>query len=165
MRTGGVRYGKELDTLSYILHYIAGKVRQKTNAFVSVSSQKNIFFIFYHIYFYHLQNALDLVNARFSDANFSYIIFLNVSVSHLQSADDKLTLFQTTNLDSSRLRELADDNVSLIKMAEGSPKGWKTLWKTEILLVILSSFSFFPSIFSKDLFCRYVNTRACLGKG
>ena len=31
MRTGGVRYGKELDTLSYILHHIVGKVRHKTN--------------------------------------------------------------------------------------------------------------------------------------
>ena len=32
MRTGGVRYGKDLDALSYILHHIIGKVRQKTNA-------------------------------------------------------------------------------------------------------------------------------------
>ena len=32
MRTGVVRYGKELDTLSYILHHIVGIVRHKTNA-------------------------------------------------------------------------------------------------------------------------------------
>ena len=32
MRTGGVRYGIELDTLSYIVHHIVGKVRHKTNA-------------------------------------------------------------------------------------------------------------------------------------
>ena len=32
MRIGGVRYGIELDTLSYILHHIVGKVRHKTNA-------------------------------------------------------------------------------------------------------------------------------------
>ena len=32
MRTGGVQYGKELDTLSYILHHIVGTVRHKTNA-------------------------------------------------------------------------------------------------------------------------------------
>ena len=32
MRTGGVRYGIQLDTLSYILHHIVGKVRHKTNA-------------------------------------------------------------------------------------------------------------------------------------
>ena len=31
MRTGGVRYQIELDTLSYILHLV-GKVRHKTNA-------------------------------------------------------------------------------------------------------------------------------------
>ena len=32
MRTGGVRYGIELDTLSYILLNIVGKIRHKTNA-------------------------------------------------------------------------------------------------------------------------------------
>ena len=32
MSTGGVRYGKDLDTLSYILHHIVGTVRHKTNA-------------------------------------------------------------------------------------------------------------------------------------
>ena len=32
MRTGAVRYGIELDTLSYILHHLVGKVRHKTNA-------------------------------------------------------------------------------------------------------------------------------------
>ena len=31
MRTGSVRYGKELDTLSYTLHHIVGTVRHKTN--------------------------------------------------------------------------------------------------------------------------------------
>ena len=34
MRTGGVRYGIELDTLSYILHHIVGKVCHKMNACV-----------------------------------------------------------------------------------------------------------------------------------
>ena len=32
MRTGGVWYGIELDTLSYTLHHIVVKVRHKTNA-------------------------------------------------------------------------------------------------------------------------------------
>ena len=32
MRTGGVWYGIELDTLSYVLHHIVGKVCHKTNA-------------------------------------------------------------------------------------------------------------------------------------
>ena len=31
MRTNGARYGIELDTLSYTLHHIVGKVRHKTN--------------------------------------------------------------------------------------------------------------------------------------
>ena len=34
MRTGGVRHEIELDTLSYILHHIVGKVRHKTKACV-----------------------------------------------------------------------------------------------------------------------------------
>ena len=32
MRTDGVQYGIELDTLSYILHHIVGKFHHKTNA-------------------------------------------------------------------------------------------------------------------------------------
>ena len=38
MRTGGVRYGTELVTLSYILHHIVCKVRHKTNAFGVMSN-------------------------------------------------------------------------------------------------------------------------------
>ena len=43
-------------------------------------------------------------------------------------------------------------------MAETSPlqKGKKTQWEKEKLLV---------TVFSKDLYCRHVKTRACLGKG
>ena len=37
MRTGGIRYGKELDTSSYILHHTVGTVRHKTNACDSVT--------------------------------------------------------------------------------------------------------------------------------
>ena len=43
-------------------------------------------------------------------------------------------------------------------MAESSPQGQTTLWEKEKLL-ITSNFSFFP-VFSKDLYCRPVKTRA-----
>ena len=48
-------------------------------------------------------------------------------------------------------------------MAENSQNGLKTLWEKEKLLVT-SKFSF-PTMFSKDVYCRHVKTRACLGKG
>ena len=41
-----------------------------------------------------------------------------------------------------------------MKMAKSSPKGEKTLW-----------ISPFPTVFSKDFYCRHVKTRVCLGKG
>ena len=48
-------------------------------------------------------------------------------------------------------------------MEESSKKVQKTLWEMEKLLVT-SNFSF-PTVFSKDLECRHVKTRACSGKG
>ena len=48
-------------------------------------------------------------------------------------------------------------------MAESSPHGKKPMWKKEKLLVM--SISPFPTVFSKDLYCRHAKTRACLGKG
>ena len=54
-------------------------------------------------------------------------------------------------------------NLNLMKIAESSPKGYKTLWEKEKLL-ITSNFSLL-TVFSKDLYSRHVKTRACLGKG
>ena len=51
-----------------------------------------------------------------------------------------------------------------MKMAESSSNGWKTLWEKEKLL-ITSNFSFFPTVFSNNFYCRHVKNRACLGKG
>ena len=48
-------------------------------------------------------------------------------------------------------------------MAESSPKGQKTLWEKEKLLE--RAISPFPTVFSGDMYCRHVKTRACLGKG
>ena len=49
-------------------------------------------------------------------------------------------------------------------MAQSFPKGEEnTVGKGEI--VRNEQFLLFPTVFSKDLFCRQVKTRACLGKG
>ena len=48
-------------------------------------------------------------------------------------------------------------------MAESSPKGQNTLW--ERWNCSSQAISPFPTVFSKDLYCRHVKSRACLGKG
>ena len=59
-----------------------------------------------------------------------------------------LTLPERQILDSSKLKEFADDNLSLMRMAESCPKGYKTLGEKEKLLVT-SNFSFSHSVFRK----------------
>ena len=48
-------------------------------------------------------------------------------------------------------------------MEESSPNGLKTLWEKEKLLV--KAISPLPIVFSKELYCRHVKSRACLGSG
>ena len=48
------------------------------------------------------------------------------------------------------MKEFAGSNSKLIKMAESLPKGWKTLWEKEKLL-IKSNFSFSHSVFKRLL--------------
>ena len=68
-------------------------------------------------------------------------------------------------LDSSNLKEFADDNLNLMKMAESFPKGLKTLWEKEKLLLI-GNFSFSHRVFKRLLSRRHVKTRAYVfGKG
>ena len=72
-----------------------------------------------------------------------------------------LTLSQTTNF---RLfQEFADNN---FKFDENGRKFFKwvenTVEKGEI--AHYEQFILFPTVFSKDLYCRHVKTRACLGK-
>ena len=67
-------------------------------------------------------------------------------------------------LDSSKLKVFADDN---LKFDENGKKfsEWieNTVGKGEI--DHYEKFLLFPPVFSKDLYCRHVKTRACLGKG
>ena len=65
-------------------------------------------------------------------------------------------------LDSSKRREFADDNVHLMKMAESSPYGRKHCGKTRNCS--LRALSPFPTVFTKNLYCRHVKARDCLEK-
>ena len=74
-----------------------------------------------------------------------------------------LTLSQTKILDSSVLKEFADDNFKFDENGRKfSERVENTVGKGEI--ACYKQFLLFP-VFSKDLFCRHVKTRACLGKG
>ena len=74
----------------------------------------------------------------------------------------KLTLSQTTNLDSSILKVFADDNFKLDKNGRKFSKGVEnTVEKWEI--AHNEQFLLFP-LFSKRLYCRHIKSRAYLGK-
>ena len=68
-----------------------------------------------------------------------------------------LTLSQTTNFSSSKLKEFADNN---LKFYESRKKFFRqvenTMGKEEI--------SPFPTVFPKGLYYRHIKTRDCLGK-
>ena len=92
----------------------------------------------------------------------SYILIKFYSFSFKEYKICHLTLSQTTNL---RLvqTERADDNFNFV---ENGRKLFiqieNTVGKGEIARN--EQFLLFP-VFSKDLYCRHVKTRACLGKG
>ena len=67
-------------------------------------------------------------------------------------------------LDSSKLKEVADDNFKFDENGRKFSK-WveETVGKGEIARY--EQFLLFPTVFSKYLYCRHVKTRACLGKG
>ena len=78
-----------------------------------------------------------------------------------------LTLSITTNFkqsDSSKLKEFADKNFKICcKWQKALQTGKKHCGKRRNCL--LQAISPFPTVFFKDLYCRHVETRACLGKG
>ena len=74
--------------------------------------------------------------------------------------NDSLTLPQTTNF-RFKLKEFADNNFKFDGNGEKFSIRKETLGEKEKLLV-MSNFSFSHSVFERF---RYVNTRACLGKG
>ena len=67
------------------------------------------------------------------------------------------------HLDSSKLKEFADDNLKFDKIGRKLSKRVENMWEKEKLLVT-SNFSFSHTVF-KDMYGRHVKTRACLGEG
>ena len=66
-------------------------------------------------------------------------------------------------LDISKLKEFADDNFKFDENGSNFSKLVEnTVGKGEIARD--EQFFLFPSVFSKDLYCRNVKTRACLGR-
>ena len=94
--------------------------------------------------------------------SFNYNIVIN------QYLDIKLlislALSQKKNFDSSELKGSADDN---FKFDEKWQKVLQMCRKHcgKRRNCSLRAISPFPTVFSKDLHCRHVKTRACLGKG
>ena len=67
-------------------------------------------------------------------------------------------------LDSSKLKEFTDDNFKFDENGRKLSKRVKnTVGKGEI--ACYEQFILFPQCFQKNLYCRHVKTRACLGKG
>ena len=70
-----------------------------------------------------------------------------------------LTLSQTTNSSLFKTESVSDNYLKFDENGRNfSKKGRKQYGVNEKLLL-------FPTVFSKDLYCRHIKTRACLGKG
>ena len=69
-----------------------------------------------------------------------------------------------TNFYPFKLKEFADDNFKFDengrKLYKKGRKHWGTMRNCSYKTI-----STFPTVYSKDLYCRHVKTRACLGKG
>ena len=74
-----------------------------------------------------------------------------------------LILSQTTNLDSSKLKEFVDDSLELDENGRKVSKQVEKCGKRRnCSLRVISEF---PTVFSKDLYCTHLKIRVCLGKG
>ena len=116
-----------------------------------------IFHFRIYMYFVAFLMSRSIISEKYSIHNLHIYVFLYM-----------ITLYQPFPkwqiLDASKLKEFADDN---FKFDENdgmfSKRVENTVGKGEIARN--EQFLFFPIVFSKDLYCRQVKTRACLGKG
>ena len=107
----------------------------------------------------------NIVQTVFMHLSCDEVTFLQQRKKYLcQEMSEKWTISQPFPkqqiLDSSKLKEFADNNYNFHNNGKKSRKhrGKRrncSLW----------AISSFPTVFPKDLFCRHVKTRACLGKG
>ena len=94
----------------------------------------------------------------------SYVICFSLDQSKILSSGNGLTLSQTTNFRHFQTERLCRRQfLNLMKMAESSPSGQKTLWEKEKLLVT-SNFSFSHSVF-KRLVLQTRKNQGLFGKG
>ena len=96
--------------------------------------------------------------------SFSHNIFFSSAKEGIQPLETSLTLSQTTNF-------------RLFQIERVCRRQFQDYWKWQKALQTgrkhcgkrrncsLRAISPFPTVFSKDLYCRHVKTRACLGKG
>ena len=93
-------------------------------------------------------------------------ICINLDQFQILSSCNGLTLSQKTNLDSSKLKESADNNFKYDEYDESGRMFSKRVENTvgKRRNYSLRAISPFPTVFSKDLLLRQVKTRACLGK-
>ena len=75
-----------------------------------------------------------------------------------------LTVSQTTNLDSSKLKEFTGDNFEFDENGRKFTKRVEKYYGKRRNCSWRAIFPF-PAVISKDLYCRHVKTRAHLGKG
>ena len=86
----------------------------------------------------------------------------NISISpHIQTRT--LSLFQTTNFRLFQTERVADDKFKFHENGQKLRKSRKYCGKRRNCS--LRAISPFPTVFSKELYCKHVKTRACLGKG
>ena len=78
-------------------------------------------------------------------------------------SDKGLTLSQTTYLDSSKLKEFADDIFKFDEKGIKFSTGYKTLWEKKKLLIV-SNFSFSHSVFERRVL-RTPKNKGLFGKG
>ena len=84
--------------------------------------------------------------------------------SVLETEKLNLTLSQTTNFRLFQTKGVFTDYNFKIDENDRKLSKWvENTWKRRNCL--LRAISPFPTVFSKDLYSRYVKTRACLGKG
>ena len=75
-----------------------------------------------------------------------------------------LSLSQTTNLIYSKLKEFTDNNFDFDENGRKLSK-WIENTEEKSRFCSLQVISPFPTVFLKDLYCRHVKIRICLGKG
>ena len=99
-----------------------------------------------------------IAHSPFPKSHLFYCFYLMLSFGK------DLTLSQTTTCRLAKLKELAGDNFKVDKNGRKFSK-YDRKHRGKRRNCLLRAISPFPTVFSKDLYCRHIKTRACLVKG